>query len=119
MGYYSEVAIKCEEEAYKRFKGAFTEYFQPDEILKSGNLYVIHWNYVKWYEDFDEIEEIRKAMDELDDEGVDTRDGLGYSFMRIGEDLTDIETRLNDYALELWASRFIDLPQWEEIETEE
>lgn len=119
MGYYSEVAIQCEEKAYERFKETFTEYSQPNEIFKDGDRYIIHWDSVKWYDYFDEVKAVTKIMDELDDECNEIGDGLGYGFMRIGEDLTDIDTRSNDYDLELYVNRSIDIPYNAELITEE
>ena len=53
-------------------------------------------------------------MAELNDR--DHEDGYGYKFLRIGEEDTDVESRTNNYEVELWMRREIDIPRdFEEI----
>ena len=57
-------------------------------------------------------------MAELNDR--DHEDGYGYKFLRIGEEDTDVESRTNNYEVELWMRREIDIPRdFEEISANE
>lgn len=112
MGYCSEVAIKCEEKAYELFKQVFTEtnfHIAPDKIYKDGTDYIIYWDWIKWYEDYNDVATITHIMNELDTYGNDDG-GYGYIFLRLGEGDSDIEKRSNDENIELWIIRKIDIP---------
>lgn len=113
MGYRSEVAIKCEQKAYEKFKEVFTDgemYIHPDKIFYDCELkeYTLYWDWIKWYEDFEGVSAIVKLMDTLDEEHVEG-DELAYKMLRLGEDDDDIESRRNDWSIELWMVRKIDL----------
>lgn len=111
MGYRSDVAIKCEEKAYEMFKQVFSKremYIEPDKIYKDGDDYILYWEWVKWY-GYEGIDEITNIMNELDERENDTG-GYGYNFIRIGEDIEDAEQRSNDWDVELWMIRKIDIP---------
>lgn len=120
MGYRSEVAIKCEEKAYKLFEEVFLErelYIMPDKIYKDGDDYILYWEWAKWYECYEGVQAIIDVMNDLDDCG-NKDGGYGYKFMRIGEDDNDTETRSNDWNIELWMIRKIDIPdELEELES--
>lgn len=112
MGYRSEVAIKCEEKAYELFKQVFTEkelYIAPDKIYKDGDNYILYWDWIKWYEEYKGVKAIEDVMIDLDDHG-NKDGGYGYKFMRLGEDDEDTETSSNDWDIELWMIRKIDIP---------
>lgn len=117
MGYRSEVAIKCEEKAYERFREVFIKedlFINPDKILydKENQEYYIYWDWIKWYEDYEGVNAIIKVMEALDEEhNYCLSDELGYKFIRLGEDDDDVETRANDWSLELWIIRKIDIPE--------
>ena len=110
MGYRNEVAIKCETKAYERFKVVLADNnFKPDKVLFDDGDYIIYFDWVKWYEDYPEVNAIYDVMNQLDDEH-DGHDDLSYKFLRLGEDDADKEERTNDYDIELWPIRKIDLP---------
>lgn len=48
-------------------------------------------------------------MCDLDDHGNEDG-GYGYKFIRLGEDDNDVETSSNDWSIELWMIRKIDIP---------
>ena len=85
----------------------------PNKIFKDGDEYILHWDCIKWYEDCEDVSAIIKTLDKLD-ELQDSNDyettGYGYRFMRLGENDEDIETRENDWNIELWMIRKIDIP---------
>lgn len=88
MGYRSDIAIRCEEKAFQEFKTAWEKVdFKPSTILSTeddGNYtYILEWNWVKWYQDFEEVEKITEVCRTLDGKN---EDGFAYKFIRIGED---------------------------------
>ena len=48
-------------------------------------------------------------MGELEDH--EDEDGYGYKFLRLGEEDTDVEDRTNNWEVELWMRREIDIPK--------
>ena len=124
MGYGSEVAIKCEEKAYKMLKETcYKADIMPDKIFKDGDEYILYYDWIKWDENYEEVSAIIKTLDKLD-ELQDPNDyettGYGYKFVRIGEDNDDIEIRQNDWNIELYIVRKINIPDGlEELPTDE
>lgn len=48
MGYRSNIAVRCEEMAYKLFQQAVAEGgYKPSEVYTTGEHYIICWNWVK------------------------------------------------------------------------
>lgn len=114
MGYISEVAIKCEEKAFEMLKDTCKMVdCIPDKIYKNGEQFILYWDWIKWYESYGDVSAIISTMDKLD-ELQDPNDynetGYGYRFMRLGEDDDDVETRENDWNIELLMIRKIDIP---------
>ncbi len=111
MGYRSDVAVKCEEKAYELFKKAIADGgCEPDEIFKEGDYFIIHWEWTKWYEDEDDVYAIMDVIYQLDVNFSDTP-GFGYKYIRIGEDSEDVESSTNNYNIELYITRKIDIPE--------
>lgn len=123
MGYYSEVTIRCEEKAFEMFKEAWekTEMI-PDKVLKTNDNtgdYIIQWEMVRWDTDYPEvaaINDVIKKLNELQDPSDTKDEGLGYKFMRVGENLGDIETDQNDWEIELYVIQCADIPDGDTIE---
>ena len=121
MGYRSEVAIKCEEKAFEMLKETYKRVdLPPDKLYKDGEHFILYWDWIKWYDSYEDVGAIESVMDELDElQDPNNHDdtGYGYRFMRLGEDDTDIETRQNSWDIELWMVRKIDIPEGlEEVE---
>lgn len=114
MGYRSEVAIKCEEKAYEKLMETFRNVnLMPDDIFKDEEDYILRWDWIKWYQDYDYIRAVENVLDCLDNlysygEGIP---GYAYKLIRIGEDDTDVEVRQNSWDIELWIVRKIDIPE--------
>lgn len=67
MGYRSDVTIRCEEKAFQMFKTAWEKAdFKPHRILELGEdgnyTYILNWNWVKWYREFENEAEYNKTM---------------------------------------------------------
>ena len=114
MGYRSEVAIKCEEKAFEMLKDTCERVdCNPDKIYKDGEQFIIYWDWIKWYESYEDVSAIISTMDKLDELQNPNNygeTGYGYRFMRLGENDDDVETRENDWNIELWVIRKIDIP---------
>ncbi len=95
MGYRSEVAIALTDPAVRLLNaimehepeirsliGDSQQTINTSEEDRGGKLY---WDYIKWYEDFQEISMIHRLLEFIPDED--------FHFIRIGEDSTDIEER--------------------------
>lgn len=99
MGYYSDVYLKTTTEGYlllRRFSDSITPVeHRPlqfvDSIYKTPlGFYKIEILSVKWYEGrFPEVDNFMNGLDQLDEAEVP------YSYIRIGEELDDIEHRTN------------------------
>lgn len=115
MGYYSEVGIKCDEKAYEMFMQVAKENnIIPECVYKEGDgdatQYTMLWNCVKWYDYFSDVKAIENVMQQLDQtHEAGSYDGLGYKFVRIGGSYDDIEERTNEYDIELWVTRTLDI----------
>lgn len=123
MGYYSEVTIRCEEKAFEMFKEAWKKAdITPDKVLKTNDDtgdYIIQWGTVKWDTyclDVAAINNVIKKLNELQDPSDTKNEGLGYKFLRIGENIGDVETDQNDWEIELYAIQRADIPDGDTIE---
>lgn len=123
MGYYSEVTIRCEEKAFEMFKEAWKKAaMTPDKVLKTNDGtgdYIIQWDMVRWDTDYPEvaaINDVIKKLNELQDPSDTKDEELGYKFMRVGENLGDIETEQNDGEIELYVIQCADIPDGDTIE---
>lgn len=94
----------------------------PDKVLKINDNtgdYIIQWQRVKWdtyYLDVAAINDAIKKLNELQDPSDTKDEGLGYKFMRVGENLGDIETEQNDWEIELYVIQCADIPDGDAIE---
>lgn len=97
MGYRSQVAFKTTSEGYiilKRFNDKIKEKENRPlycaEIKKTEDgFYKITFDSIKWYESYTDIMNFIKVMDILDEQDIP------YKFIRLGEDISDIEVREN------------------------
>ncbi len=115
MGYRSDVRITMSKNAYEKFKKYVNEHITnyknnlikgtiSSEMnydynllnhtdIKEENKYnqvLLGWNYIKWYDDYEEVNAIMDSLYKLEE------NDYGYSYMRIGEDLEDIEELYSD-----------------------
>ena len=114
----SEVAIMCEEGAYKLFKQVFTKeelYITPDKIYKEADNYILYWDWIKWDDYMSGVRAIISVMKRLDENEAD---GYSYKFLRLGESDNDVESiSNNDTDMDLYITRKIYIPDgFEEID---
>ena len=122
MGYYSEIAIAVKsEDYYKYFNGVeklktLLSYAVIKES-KKHNVVIIHFDSIKWYRlDFEDIQLVEDILIQI------SKEERPYSFVRIGEEYDDIETRdyegadgefLNEY---IYPVRYISIAADESFE---
>lgn len=104
MGFYSNVYIACTEQAYKQFEYAYSSHdFAPTEIWRNSHGdYLLGWAWVKWYDNFAEMQSIHKVMQQLNED--DTEDNA-YKFIKIDED-NSVTTEANDYGYDVFEDTY-------------
>ena len=91
MGYYSSVALTLRKEdaleLIKQTKENETVWslMRMAHTVDQNEYITFHWEWVKWYDDFEDIQFITGFYRNLEE----------YSFKRIGEDNSDIEEEWN------------------------
>ena len=108
MGFYSDVTILAQPKAYKMIMDSIFEYnqtsdykFKPSSIrkcnLKSlGDLFVLNWNWVKWYPEYKDVKSVESVLNLLRSEH-DEEMGYGYKQAIVNEDnSTEENTNMQD-----------------------
>ena len=119
MGYRSEVAVRIEvptsttaKELIERIEKDYVklnDLFDDVVVDKEFNFEVIklHTDYVKWYDTFDDVYAFHRFLDDFGDECEEEKGA--YHFIRIGEDLSDIDERcVGDLYSYMSMTRFVD-----------
>ena len=91
MGYRSDVALAITKEDYELLQEfdkeniSLRELLEIAEIKETPYVVVLHWNWIKWYREFPEVQAIDEFM------ALISERGSSYKFVRIGEDMEDTE----------------------------
>ena len=104
MGYRSDIRIVMKKKDYPKFSKYVEDYIAEKQaqynlmehidVKEEGTQTIyIGWNYLKWYEEYPEVQAVHEALDKFRDEG------LSFAFARIGEDYGDYEEDNNNYDL--------------------
>lgn len=85
MGYRSQVLIALKDEHFKNLLNTCNdetgiEILQGCKIVRKGDWRLMHYDYVKWYDGFNDVNHINKFLNSIED---------GYEFHRLGEDTDD------------------------------
>lgn len=98
MGYRSDVYLKTTTEGWLVIKKLNDSIEDPEkrplkyasEIqMTPSRFYKIKFEDIKWYEGYEEVDSFMNGLNEL------TEQDIPYSFIRIGEDTSDIEHKTN------------------------
>ena len=98
MGYRSEVYFKTTTEGWLIIKRRNDSIENPDHRILSyaesikktpTGFYRIDFDDIKWYESFEEVKQFMNSLELLQEQDIP------YSFIRIGEDSTDVEHKSN------------------------
>ena len=93
MGYRSDVYLKTTKEGYKALeqeikknKLGYKLWEEPEHIYLNDaeNTITVEWNYLKWYPEYEDVHTIEDAIGTMCDK-------YPIHFIRIGEDIEDIE----------------------------
>ena len=119
MGYRSDVAIAI----HKDLQGDFLTFLKSTELMAEifGDMSDFeldkdyqgdgHWlftaNSIKWYTNFDDYKDIQVFEDFMDAMEEEEEKREKYRFLRIGEELEDIEYRGDWWESELYVKREI------------
>lgn len=96
MGYRSDVSITMYQKDFDvMVKRAASENEEALSLIKYATLYkdenneivTMFWSCVKWYDNFEDVSFIESFI---------KRDGIQYHFIRVGEEIGDIEEEFND-----------------------
>lgn len=101
MGYRSDIRITTSKEGFKVLSEFAKDYLgkknKEYDLLNDLELMVegkeqcyFGWNYVKWYDGYNEVDAIMKGLDYLQD------NDYSYRYMRIGESYDDCEEQSYD-----------------------
>lgn len=113
MGYRSDVRIVVSKAGYKELEAYVKEealkyvanfdktdydynllnHLDVFKALPDDRQYVIGWDYVKWYDGYEDVDIVMRGLQNISDKGYN------WVFDRIGEDYTDIEEQYNNDSL--------------------
>ena len=112
MGYRSEVIIAVTKKAYNKFADqAVRDILKTcDTVTQNKNGYYFHFNSIKWYSDYEEIQKLNKFIEDC---VQDNSDNIG--FLRIGEDDDDLERIGDPYLFDVFINRSIEFPEGKEV----
>lgn len=113
MGYRSEVAISLRHKDYNNLienvKNNIDGYGVIKDLLHyadkitnipDDDIIIIRWNWIKWYEEYKDIQKLNTFLHQEDDNGNIL---IPHCFTRIGEEYGDIETYQHIDTEEDWA----------------
>ena len=93
MGYRSGVVIAV---ANTVVQDVFVN-AEPGDVKHYNEYTVFIWDDVKWYDDYEEVNNITTFLAELS--------GESYGFIRLGEDFEDVEYKGNTWDFDLSVTR--------------
>ena len=108
MGYRSDVVIGTAKSMYgkllldPKYSEARAFINEAAEVTEKGNSVYLQFYCIKWYPEFGEISAIELWLSELDA----SEESL-YGFIRMGEDLDDVEERGDPFTFGIYLRREI------------
>ena len=99
MGYRSNIEVLCSSKVYEELYAVMQSHnWNPDSILKvrDHDIYFIELCGYKWYNSYSDVQEFMAVLEDCESHGNDPN--YFYSFIRLGEEQDDVETRCHhDY----------------------
>ena len=115
MGYRSDVAFACDPiikevvETMAEWDKEFKSLLDWGEDYSADNFGRWRFEDVKWYESYPDVQVIENIMNMCDNVDVNGCSYDSYGFIRIGEELEDIELKGDPSTFDLYVSRGIDI----------
>ena len=116
MGYRSDVGFACDPiikqvvETMSEWDSEFKELLEYGEDLADGHDQGRYrWESVKWYESFPDVQIIENIMVMCDNCDIHGLAYDSYGFIRIGEELDDLEMKGDTCAFDLYINRSLDI----------
>ena len=112
MGYRSDVGFGCDPilkdilKTVTEWDKETKEFLEYGDDLSSDDHGRWSWNYVKWYETYPEIQVLENLMCFAENSSLDYD---SYGFIRIGEEIDDIEMKGCPSTFDIYVSRSIDI----------
>ena len=105
MGYRSEVVVKFSEKASEVVKVFYKMDKQIKELIdaadtKCADFSSIHWGWIKWYDNFEDITAFMDMLDQIGDEN--------YGMIRLGDDVNDVEHYGDPSSFDMYVNRTIE-----------
>tara|TARA_B100000927_G_scaffold198582_1_gene160546 strand:- start:253 stop:621 length:369 start_codon:yes stop_codon:yes gene_type:complete len=116
MGYRSDVGFACDPiikqviETMGEWDSEFKELLDYGEDLADGHDQGRYrWESVKWYESFPDVQVVENIMSMCDNCDINGLAYDSYGFIRIGEELDDVEMKGDTCAFDLYINRSLDI----------
>ena len=115
MGYRSDVGFACDPiikqviETVGEWDSEFKELLQCGDDLSNDNYGRWRFDYAKWYDSYPDVQIMENIMTMCDNV---QHPGLcydSYGFIRIGEELNDLEMKGDPSAFDLYVNRSLDI----------
>ena len=115
MGYRSDVAFACDPiikdvvETVAEWDKEFKEMVGYADDLSNDDFGRWRFNDIKWYEGYTDVQVIENIMVMCDNVDISGLAYDSYGFIRIGEELDDVEMKGDTSAFDLYVNRSIDI----------
>ena len=115
MGYRSDVGFACVPvikkvvETMAEWDSEFKELLDYGEDFSCTHDGRYRWEDVKWYDSYPDVQIIENIMQMCDNVDSDTLAYDSYGFVRIGEELDDIEMKGDTCAFDIYVNRSIEI----------
>ena len=115
MGYRSDVGFACIPvikqvvETMVEWDSEFKELMQCGEDLTATHDGRWRFESVKWYDSYPDVQIMENIMTMCDNVDAATLSYESYGFVRIGEELDDIEMKGDTYGFDLYVNRCLDI----------
>lgn len=100
MGYRSNIEVLCGAKAYQELHSVMSQHgWHPDSVSRvpDHDVYFFELCGYKWYDGYSDVDAFMQVISDLDSHNNDP--SYYYSFIRLGEEQSDVETLSNhDYS---------------------
>ena len=115
MGYRSDVGFACDPiikqviETVAEWDKEFKELLDYGDDMSANHFGRWRFDHAKWYDSFSDIQIMENIMTMCDNVDISGLAYDSYGFIRIGEEVEDVEMKGDPSAFDLWVNRSIDI----------